>query len=337
MRDFRRNQGSRLALPILILALAAPIALAEQVYTPRDLWDDLDRQVVAERVDRWVEAAVRLGALDQVWSEAEVEARGYGELAVEALAARALSADPAGSRAAVGLLARLGGALAAPALIETTRRSADPELRLMAMRLLIEGNAYSGLSRLLAQRSSEESDPEVVDYLRAVLLRARVAPRRERVADTGLESVPAAPVDPRALETIRGIVAAVLERGTLRHNGEVMAITRSHPHPEDRRQVLALGPSAIPALATYARTEVAFDWIVVRVFLRDLGGTAVVEQLAAAASDHPDSWRRISLLSTLVDGGNFVAISRALQEASRDGQHPPLAEYAQGILEAGGF
>ena len=68
-----------------------------------------------------------------------------------------------------------------------------------------------------------------------------------------------------------------------------------------------------------------------------MGGAAVVRQLAEVASGHPVSIRRISLLSVMVDGCNFVAITRVLQEASRAKEHPQLAEYAQRILESGGM
>ena len=68
MRRLRRNQGLRLAMAGLMVELAAPVSLAAQVHTPRFLWDDLDRQHVAERADHWVDAAASPGTLDQVWS-----------------------------------------------------------------------------------------------------------------------------------------------------------------------------------------------------------------------------------------------------------------------------
>lgn len=325
---------SALALWLLTAAQAMP-----QV-PEASLWNELDSEVAGQRVTDLVNQIAFSNSnealIDEAWNERGAEIRSYGPLAVQTLSWHLESENPSLRRAAFLLLVRIGGNLAIKPLLGLARSESDPAIRLEALQRLVEDYEFVQVSRLVLRVSAQEDDSDVCRYARQVLNRLTSRPRlpeplEEAHPSSSPARVPAETSEEDSTQArVRQIVADVTELGTLRSaDGRVVAISRSYPEGIHRKEILAIGPAAIPALVEYGWSGSTFEWIIACGLLSALGGGEMVEPLSQIVLEKP--FRRVRALSAMVEGTGFTAIAHLLEEISAE--QTPSGEFARQILQ----
>lgn len=322
---------------VLFSLLLAQMGVRAQSITHSDLWEGLDRDraaKVAADTLRELETAPSSEAAERVWLANADRLRRDGGLAVESLGRFLDSEDPSQRSASVWLLDRIGGAVAAPTLLRAAANHPEPSIRLEALRSLVERNGFVSVAGVLLEAMREQTDPHITSYAKASLAVAFPEPppatgrapaslpsRRGGGQDSDEES-----------RRVRAIVEEAMESSTLRIGGEVFAVSRAHSTPVERREIIELGPVAVPALVEYAWSGSGFEWTVAGELLTGLGGAEMVGPLAAVLRKHHNHFRRYTVLITLVTATNFRQIAACLRQAEASDESPDVAEYAGSVL-----
>ncbi|HSR67231.1 MAG TPA: HEAT repeat domain-containing protein [Acidobacteriota bacterium] len=317
-----------------------PVSLQADYY--QDFWKDIDEEAVQQRLTDLVEEALIEGldklSLDVIWSERGREIRSYGIVAVQCLSRLAESPERGRRLAAIRFLDRIGGDLAAPALIQAARNESDPDLRLEALQRVVEHNGYLEVSWLLNAITEKEAAGKILEYAQEVMLQRgefeALAQGGEPIAQIsgGVARRPDPANPERVRRRIEEIMAEVIESGTIILPEGVKAITRPHPSAAHYREVLEMGPAAIPPLVDYAKGGGPFEWWAAKWLVMALGGKEIVAPLSEIVLD-TSLPNRHTALASLVEGTSYLSISKLLREIALEGDSPS-SRYARGVLQA---